>query len=63
MILFLYLQYKIEAIHNKDYSVVKTFKAALSGVAFFFIILNHPITQLSQFFQILQISLKATHIC
>ena len=34
MILFLYLQYKIEAIHNKDYSVVKTFKAALSGVAF-----------------------------
>jgi hypothetical protein len=32
------LQFKvqIEAIHNKDYSVVKTFKAATSVVAFFF---------------------------
>jgi hypothetical protein len=34
-----YLQFKvqIEAIHNKDYSVVKTFKAATSVVAFFFV--------------------------
>jgi len=26
---------QIEAIHNKDYSVVKTFKAVSKGVAFF----------------------------
>ena len=64
MILFLFLQNKFEAIHNKDYSVVKTFKAALDSFfresPSFFIILNHPITQLSQS---IQISLKTTHIC
>jgi hypothetical protein len=28
---------KSEAIHNKDYSVVKTFRAALNGVVLFFL--------------------------
>ena len=36
ILIFLHLQ-KFEAIHNKDYSVVKTFKAGLSGLAFFFL--------------------------
>ncbi|SFN81769.1 hypothetical protein SAMN05660413_02698 [Salegentibacter flavus] len=30
-IIVLYLLYNFEAIHNKDYSVVKTFKAAFTG--------------------------------
>lgn len=29
------LQYNFEAIHNKDYSVVKTFKAVSQGSPFF----------------------------
>jgi len=33
---FLPLHIQNEAIHNKDYSVVKTFKAATSVVAFLF---------------------------
>jgi hypothetical protein len=35
--IFLYIFIsKSEAIHNKDYSVVKTFRAALNGVVLFF---------------------------
>ena len=30
----------LKAIHNKDYSVVKTFKAGPSGLAFFYSILQ-----------------------
>ena len=37
IILFLYLPIQIEAIHNKDYSVVKTFKAVLKTDRFFII--------------------------
>ena len=32
---FIYLECILKAIHNKDYSVVKTFKAGLSGLVFF----------------------------
>ncbi len=35
-ILSIYLHYKFEAIHNKDYSVVKTLKAGPVRVASFF---------------------------
>lgn len=35
------LQYNFEAIHNKDYSVVKTFKPPRLSIRGFFIFLNH----------------------
>ena len=31
-------EFNLKSIHNKDYSVVKTFKAATSVVAFFFML-------------------------
>ena len=33
--IFVVLHYNFEAIHNKDYSVVKTFKAVSKGSPFF----------------------------
>ena len=43
-IIFIYLQYYIEANHNKDYSVVKTSKAVLKKVAFFLSLNSTTIT-------------------
>lgn len=40
MIFFVILQYNFEAIHNKDYSVVKTFKAATKTCRFFYFYLK-----------------------